>query len=233
MKYLYAIIAAALAILGLIFIVGFAGSIVRLVIGIVLFIAAGAVVYLSRSKAPALANHRRPADRPQRRRQPGKNMKCKVCGAADQGRDRRQGRRDLHQLLALRLDLPVRGAAEVVNLRTDLRQRIRAHLSTATSDFPRVSSFPPRTERKNQTGMALPLVCTPTASPTPTATNGASICGSIPDGSGVLFPRRNRCHPSERHRHRDRPPRAGGRTAGSRPPPVAPYIRQERQQRTA
>ena len=42
MKYLYAIIAAALAILGLIFIVGFAGSIVRLVIGIVLFIAAGA-----------------------------------------------------------------------------------------------------------------------------------------------------------------------------------------------
>lgn len=48
LKILAYLIAAFLAILGLIFIIGFQGQIFRLVIGLVLLIAAGAVVYLLR-----------------------------------------------------------------------------------------------------------------------------------------------------------------------------------------
>jgi hypothetical protein len=42
------LIAAFLGFLGLVFVVGFQGQVIRLIIGIVLIIAAGAVVYLAR-----------------------------------------------------------------------------------------------------------------------------------------------------------------------------------------
>lgn len=80
MKVLYALIAGALAILGLIFIVGFQGEPARLVIGVVLLIAAGAVVYLARTKPqPSQTTVVQQIDLS------GdvslENMKCKVCGA--------------------------------------------------------------------------------------------------------------------------------------------------------
>ena len=48
MKLVIYLIAAFLGILGLVFVVGFQGQVFRLIIGIVLIIAAGAVVYLAR-----------------------------------------------------------------------------------------------------------------------------------------------------------------------------------------
>lgn len=80
MKYLYAVIAAALALLGLIFVVGFAGSLARLVIGVVLLIAAGALIFLARTKPqPSQTTVVQKIDLS------GdvnlESMKCKVCGA--------------------------------------------------------------------------------------------------------------------------------------------------------
>lgn len=80
MKYLYAAIAAALAVLGLIFLVGFNRDLAKLVIGVVLLIAAGAVVFLARSKPqPSQTTVVQQIDLS------GdvnlESMKCTVCGA--------------------------------------------------------------------------------------------------------------------------------------------------------
>jgi len=48
MKIVFYIIAAILGLLGIVFIAGWQGSIMRMVIGIILFIAAGGMIYLSR-----------------------------------------------------------------------------------------------------------------------------------------------------------------------------------------
>ena len=53
MKLVIYLIAAFLGILGLVFVVGFQGQVFRLIIGIVLIIAAGAVVYLARIQPKA------------------------------------------------------------------------------------------------------------------------------------------------------------------------------------
>jgi len=52
-KLVIYLIAAFLGILGLVFVVGFQGQVFRLIIGIVLIIAAGAVVYLARIQPKA------------------------------------------------------------------------------------------------------------------------------------------------------------------------------------
>ncbi len=53
MKLVIYLIAAFLGLLGLVFVVGFQGQVFRLIIGIVLIIAAGAVVYLARIQPKA------------------------------------------------------------------------------------------------------------------------------------------------------------------------------------
>ncbi len=74
------LLAALLAILGFIFLTGSQGQPVRLVIGVVLLIAAGAVVYLLRSKPQVTQN-----TVVQKIDLSGdvnlETMKCKVCGA--------------------------------------------------------------------------------------------------------------------------------------------------------
>ncbi|MBE2234305.1 MAG: hypothetical protein IAE85_12500 [Anaerolinea sp.] len=74
------LLAALLAILGFIFLTGSQGQPVRLVIGVVLLIAAGAVVYLFRSKPQVTQN-----TVVQKIDLSGdvnlETMKCKVCGA--------------------------------------------------------------------------------------------------------------------------------------------------------
>lgn len=74
------LLAALLAILGFIFLTGSQGQLVRLVIGVVLLIAAGAVVYLFRSKPQVTQN-----TVVQKIDLSGdvnlETMKCKVCGA--------------------------------------------------------------------------------------------------------------------------------------------------------
>lgn len=80
MKILSIVIAAFLGILGFIFLVGSQGQIIRLIIGIVLLVAAGAVVYLFRSKPQVTQN-----TVVQKIDLSGdvalEGMKCKVCGA--------------------------------------------------------------------------------------------------------------------------------------------------------
>lgn len=80
MKIASYIIAALLAILGLIFLTGSQGQIIRLVIGVVLLVAAGAVLYLFRSKPQVTQN-----TVVQKIDLSGdvnlETMKCKVCGA--------------------------------------------------------------------------------------------------------------------------------------------------------
>ena len=75
----------------------------------------------------------------------------------------------------------------MVNLRTDLRQRIRAHLSTATSDFPRFPSFPSSYRKEESDGYgAAPGLHTYRI----TDTHGYQRRVHLrvdPDGSGVLF----------------------------------------------
>ena len=50
MKILFYFLSAALALLGLIFIVGAQGQVARMIIGIILFLAAGGMIYLARVK---------------------------------------------------------------------------------------------------------------------------------------------------------------------------------------
>lgn len=80
MKIAFYLIAALLAILGFIFLTGSQGQIIRLVIGVVLLIAAGAVLYLFRSKPQVTQN-----TVVQKIDLSGdvnlETMKCKVCGA--------------------------------------------------------------------------------------------------------------------------------------------------------
>lgn len=52
MKIVFYSIAAILALLGLIFVAGWQGQVVRIVVGVVMFVAAGALVYLARMQTP-------------------------------------------------------------------------------------------------------------------------------------------------------------------------------------
>jgi Zn finger protein HypA/HybF involved in hydrogenase expression len=80
MKLASYIIAALLAILGFIFLTGSQGQIIRVVIGVVLLVGAGAVIYLFRSKPQVTQN-----TVVQQIDLSGdvnlETMKCKVCGA--------------------------------------------------------------------------------------------------------------------------------------------------------
>jgi Zn finger protein HypA/HybF involved in hydrogenase expression len=80
MKLVSYLLAAILAVLGLIFLTGSQGQIIRLVIGVVLLVAAGAVIYLFRSKPQVTQN-----TVVQQIDLSGdvnlETMKCKVCGA--------------------------------------------------------------------------------------------------------------------------------------------------------
>ncbi len=80
MKIVSYIIAALLALLGFVFLTGSQGQIIRLLIGLVLFVAAGAVIYLFRSKPQVTQN-----TVVQQIDLSGdvnlETMKCKVCGA--------------------------------------------------------------------------------------------------------------------------------------------------------
>ncbi len=80
MKLASYIIAALLAILGFIFLTGSQGQAIRLVIGVVLLVAAGVVLYLFRSKPQVTQN-----TVVQKIDLSGdvnlETMKCKVCGA--------------------------------------------------------------------------------------------------------------------------------------------------------
>lgn len=80
MKIVSYLLAAILAALGLIFLTGSQGQLVRLAIGVVLLIAAGAVIYLFRSKPQVTQN-----TVVQQIDLSGdvnlEAMKCKVCGA--------------------------------------------------------------------------------------------------------------------------------------------------------
>jgi Zn finger protein HypA/HybF involved in hydrogenase expression len=80
MKILSYVLAALLGALGFIFLVGSQGQISRLIIGLVLLIAAGVVVYLFRSKPQVTQN-----TVVQKIDLSGdvslEGMKCKVCGA--------------------------------------------------------------------------------------------------------------------------------------------------------
>lgn len=80
MKLASYLLAAILAVLGLIFLTGSQGQVIRLVIGVVLLIAAGAVLYLFRSKPQVTQN-----TVVQKIDLSGdvnlETMKCKVCGA--------------------------------------------------------------------------------------------------------------------------------------------------------
>jgi hypothetical protein len=71
MKIVTYLLAAILAALGFIFLIGAQDSPVRPLIGVVLLVAAGAVVYLFRAKPQVTQNTVVQTDRPQRRRQPG------------------------------------------------------------------------------------------------------------------------------------------------------------------
>jgi Zn finger protein HypA/HybF involved in hydrogenase expression len=80
MKIAFYLIAALLAILGFIFLTGSQGQAIRLVIGVVLLVAAGVVIYLFRSKPQVSQN-----TVVQQIDLSGdvnlESMKCKVCGA--------------------------------------------------------------------------------------------------------------------------------------------------------
>jgi Zn finger protein HypA/HybF involved in hydrogenase expression len=80
MKIASYVIAALLAVLGFIFLTGSQGQIIRLVIGVVLLVGAGAVIYLFRSKPQVTQN-----TVVQQIDLSGdvdlETMKCKVCGA--------------------------------------------------------------------------------------------------------------------------------------------------------
>lgn len=80
MKLASYILAALLAILGLVFLTGSQGQVIRLVIGVVLLVAAGVVIYLFRSKPQVTQN-----TVVQKIDLSGdvalETMKCKVCGA--------------------------------------------------------------------------------------------------------------------------------------------------------
>ena len=80
MKILSYLLAILLAILGLIFLTGSQGQVIRLVIGVVLLVGAGAVIYLFRSKPQITQN-----TVVQKIHLSGEvnleTMKCKVCGA--------------------------------------------------------------------------------------------------------------------------------------------------------
>jgi Zn finger protein HypA/HybF involved in hydrogenase expression len=80
MKLASYIIAALLAILGFVFLTGAQGQVIRLVIGVVLLVAAGVVIYLFRSKPQVTQN-----TVVQKIDLSGdvdlETMKCKVCGA--------------------------------------------------------------------------------------------------------------------------------------------------------
>lgn len=80
MKIASYIIAALLAILGFIFLTGSQGQIIRLVIGLVLFVAAGAVIYLFRSK-PQVTQSTIVQQIDLSGDVNLETMKCKVCGA--------------------------------------------------------------------------------------------------------------------------------------------------------
>lgn len=79
MKIAFTIIAAILGLLGLIFIVGSQGIIARIVIGVVLFVAAGALVYLSRMQ-PQVQEIRQKIDLSGNVNL--QSLKCNSCGAA-------------------------------------------------------------------------------------------------------------------------------------------------------
>jgi Zn finger protein HypA/HybF involved in hydrogenase expression len=80
MKIASYVIAALLAVLGFIFLTGSQGQIIRLVIGVVLLVGAGAVIYLFRSKPQVTQN-----TVVQKIDLSGdvnlETVKCKVCGA--------------------------------------------------------------------------------------------------------------------------------------------------------
>lgn len=80
MKILSYVLAALLGILGFIFLVGSQGQPIRLIIGVVLLIAAGVVIYLFRTKPQVTQN-----TVVQKIDLSGdvslEGMKCKVCGA--------------------------------------------------------------------------------------------------------------------------------------------------------
>jgi transcription elongation factor Elf1 len=80
MKIASYVIGALLAVLGFIFLIGSQGQIIRLLIGIVLLVAAGVVLYLFRSKPQVTQN-----TVVQQIDLSGdvnlETMKCKVCGA--------------------------------------------------------------------------------------------------------------------------------------------------------
>ena len=56
MKYVFYLIAAALGVVGLIFIVGAQGIIARFIIGIILLAGAGGMIYLSRAQPQIIQN---------------------------------------------------------------------------------------------------------------------------------------------------------------------------------
>lgn len=80
MKILSIILAILLGALGLIFLVGSQGQVIRLVIGIVLLVAAGAVVYLFRAR-PQVTQHTVVQKIDLSGDVALEGMKCKVCGA--------------------------------------------------------------------------------------------------------------------------------------------------------
>jgi Zn finger protein HypA/HybF involved in hydrogenase expression len=80
MKLVSYLLAAILAVLGFIFLTGSQGQVVRLLIGVVLLIAAGAVLYLFRSK-PQVTQSTVVQQIDLSGDVNLETMKCKVCGA--------------------------------------------------------------------------------------------------------------------------------------------------------
>lgn len=80
MKVLSYLLAVLLGILGLVFLTGSQGQVIRLVIGVVLLVAAGAVVYLFRSK-PQVTQSTVVQQIDLSGDVNLEAMKCKVCGA--------------------------------------------------------------------------------------------------------------------------------------------------------